>query len=85
MARLSRRELARLAGGIAATQSVGLGAQTLARPPYIGPLTGVTADLQDRRFDPVAYARDRMPRDSFGSGPGAAAKQKPGRKRFGRS
>jgi dienelactone hydrolase len=26
---------------------------------YIGPLTGITAGLDDRRFDPVAYTRDR--------------------------
>jgi dienelactone hydrolase len=25
---------------------------------YIGPLTGVTSDLDDRRFDPVAFTRD---------------------------
>jgi dienelactone hydrolase len=59
MATLSRRELARLAGGVAAAQRVRLEAQTPTRPAYIGPLTGVTADLRDRRFDPVAYTRDR--------------------------
>jgi dienelactone hydrolase len=26
---------------------------------YIGPLTGITKGLDDRRFDPVAYTRDR--------------------------
>ena len=35
-----------------------------AQPPqptsnYIGPLTGVTSGVEDRRFDPVVYARDR--------------------------
>jgi dienelactone hydrolase len=58
MAKLSRRELARLAGGLAAAQGVRLDAQTSTPPPYIGPLTGVTADLHDRGFDPVAYTRD---------------------------
>ena len=58
MAKLSRRELARLAGGIAAARGVRLKTQTPARPAYIGPLTGVTANLEDRRFDPVAYARE---------------------------
>ena len=56
--RMSRRELARLAGGMAAARSVTLSAQSSGRPVYIGPLTGVTADLEDRRFDPVAYTRE---------------------------
>ena len=59
MAKLSRRELARLAGAITAANSVRINAQTPAPRAYIGPLTGVTTDLQDRRFDPVAYTRDR--------------------------
>jgi len=58
MAKLSRRELARLAGGITAARAVRLSAQAPARPTYIGPLTGVTANLDDRRFDPVAYTHD---------------------------
>ena len=58
MAKLSRRELVRLAGAIPAARAVRLDAQTSARPAYIGPLTGVTTNLQDRRFDPVAYTRD---------------------------
>ena len=58
MAKLSRRELARVAGGMSAAQALRLDAQTPVKPAYIGPLTGVTTDLRDRRFDPVAYTRD---------------------------
>ena len=58
MSRLSRRELVQLAGGITAVRGIRLAAQAPARPAYIGPLTGVTTNLQDRRFDPVAYTRD---------------------------
>jgi Abhydrolase family len=53
---LTRRDLGRLAVGVAAGQAVGLAAQT--RPEYIGPLTGEER-LEDRRFDPVVVARDR--------------------------
>jgi dienelactone hydrolase len=64
--RLTRRDLGRLTAGL-------IGARTLlaradgaspAQPPpagsaaYIGPLTGVGRGLDDRRFDPVAFARD---------------------------
>ena len=58
MATLSRRELARMASGMAAACSVRLRAQNPAPSTYIGPLTGTTKGLEDRRFDPVAYARD---------------------------
>lgn len=58
MAKLTRRELARLAGAMAAARAVALDAQGPRAVAYIGPLTGVTADLRDRRFDPVAYTRD---------------------------
>src|SRR5687768_7054511 len=58
MAKLSRRDLARVAGGMTAANALRLNAQAPVRPAYIGPLTGVTTDLQDRRFDPVAYTRD---------------------------
>jgi dienelactone hydrolase len=58
MAKLSRRDLARVAGGMTAAHALRLNAQAPVRPAYIGPLTGVTTDLQDRRFDPVAYTRD---------------------------
>jgi len=33
--------------------------QTPAAPTYIGPLTGVSKGVDDRRFDPVAYTLDR--------------------------
>jgi dienelactone hydrolase len=36
-----------------------LEAQVLSSSDYIGPLTGVTDGLDGRRFDPVAYSRDR--------------------------
>ena len=61
MAKLSRRELARMASGMAAACSVRLGAQnpaTSTPSTYIGPLTGTTKGLEDRRFDPVAYTHD---------------------------
>jgi len=60
MAKVSRRELGRLAAGLAATQA--LSPQAQARVPeqssYIGPLTGITAGLEGRQFDPVAYTHD---------------------------
>jgi dienelactone hydrolase len=59
VATLSRRELARLAAGMAAAHAVKLEAQTPAQSAYHGPLTGVTKGLEDRRFDPVAYSLDR--------------------------
>ena len=58
MAKLSRRQLARLAGGITAARAVALDAQAPSRSAYIGPLTGVNTDLRDRRFDPVAYTHE---------------------------
>jgi dienelactone hydrolase len=58
MPTFSRRELVRLAAAIAAARAVRLDAQTPAPSSYIGPLTGVTRGLDDRRFDPVEYARD---------------------------
>ena len=60
MRRVSRRDLGKLAAGIAAANAVTLDAQTPAAAPssYIGPLTGVTSDISDRRFDPVAFTRD---------------------------
>jgi dienelactone hydrolase len=62
MKRVSRRELGQLAAGIAAAGALPLDAQTPAPAPastgYIGPLTGVTSGVADRRFDPVAFTRD---------------------------
>ncbi|HEX2341988.1 MAG TPA: alpha/beta hydrolase family protein [Vicinamibacterales bacterium] len=58
MATFSRRELIRLAGGVAAAQTVRLEAQAPVPSTYIGPLTGVTKGLDDRRFDPVVHVRD---------------------------
>jgi dienelactone hydrolase len=56
--KLSRRQLVRLAAGVTAARAVRLDAQTAVPSGYIGPLTGVTKGLDDRRFDPVAYTRD---------------------------
>ena len=58
MKRLSRREIAKLAAGAAFTRVAGLAAQAPAASDYIGPLTGVTKGLEDRRFDPVAYTHE---------------------------
>src|SRR5437899_7132179 len=59
MRKISRRELARMAAALAAARALPLGAQTPTPAGYIGPLTGVTNGLDDRRFDPVVYTRDR--------------------------
>lgn len=58
MTKISRRQLARVAAGVAAARAGRSHAQTSVLPAYTGPLTGVTTGLDDRRFDPVAYARD---------------------------
>ncbi len=59
MRRLSRRELVQLTAAAATSRVARLGAQT---PPvsqaYIGPLTGITSGIEDRRFDPVAHTHD---------------------------
>src|SRR4030095_7963366 len=55
----SRRQLARIAGGLTVAHAAGLQAQTPAPSSYIGPLTGVTKGIEGRRFDPVALSRDR--------------------------
>jgi len=57
--RISRRELGRLAGGLAVIGAVPAQAQPPAGSSYIGPLTGVETGIDDRRFDPVAYIRER--------------------------
>ena len=61
MRKMSRRELGRMAAALTAARALPLGAQTPTEPDqsYIGPLTGITNGLDDRRFDPVAYTRDR--------------------------
>jgi dienelactone hydrolase len=60
MNKMSRRQLGRVAAGLAATGAAPLRSQERALPSsgYIGPLTGVEAGVDDRRFDPVAYVRD---------------------------
>jgi dienelactone hydrolase len=56
MSRISRRELAQLAAGMTAATAVRMDAQATLASGYIGPLTGVTKGLEDRRFDPVEYS-----------------------------
>lgn len=52
---LSRRALVQLAAGTAIGKSTSVGAQK-ELPAYIGPLTGVNKGIEDRRFDPLAFA-----------------------------
>ena len=69
MKKLSRRELGQMAAAVTVAQAVPLDAQPFdfaqSRPDqggpsnYIGPLTGVTSGIDERRFDPVVYTRDR--------------------------
>jgi dienelactone hydrolase len=59
MRKVSRRELGRMAVALTTARARPLGAQTPPSSGYIGPLTGITHGLDDRRFDPVAYTRDR--------------------------
>jgi dienelactone hydrolase len=58
MAKVSRRELGRLAVGLAAAQTVSPRAQAPEQSSYIGPLTGIKTGLDGRQFDPVAYTHD---------------------------
>ena len=58
MSNLTRRELMQLAGGVTAAGTLRSDTQTSAPSSYIGPLTGVTKGIEDRRFDPVVYVRD---------------------------
>jgi dienelactone hydrolase len=58
VSKISRRDLGRLAAAAAAARAMHLDAQTPASTPYVGPLTGVTKGIEDRRFDPVAYTLD---------------------------
>ena len=55
MTKISRREMAQLTAGAAFMQAVRLSAQAPVSSEYVGPLTGITQGLDDRRFDPVAY------------------------------
>jgi dienelactone hydrolase len=58
---ITRRELGRMAVALVAAPALPAtaGGQTSTpSSPYIGPLTGVDRGLDDRRFDPVAFARD---------------------------
>ena len=58
MKTVSRRELARLLAALPAVHALPLGAQGPQSSGYIGPLTGITKDVADRSFDPVAFTRD---------------------------
>jgi dienelactone hydrolase len=58
--RLSRRDLGRLVAAFAAARSVRAAASTqtpASSSTYVGPLTGV-AEVADRGFDPVVFARE---------------------------
>src|SRR5213593_1737848 len=69
MKKLSRRELGQMAAAVTVAQALPLDAMADQGGPfdvaqggpsnYTGPLTGVTSGIDDRRFDPVAYTRDR--------------------------
>jgi dienelactone hydrolase len=59
MAKLSRRELVQMTAAAAVARAAQVAGQTPAPANYIGPLTGVTRGIDDRRFDPVAYTRER--------------------------
>jgi dienelactone hydrolase len=57
MSKLSRRELGRLAAAIAATPAAAAHMeQPSGQSVYSGPLTGIVSGLEDRQFDPVAFA-----------------------------
>ncbi len=59
MTQVSRRDLGRLAAGIAASSAVPAeGRPQAPEPRYSGPLTGIDRGLEGRGFDPVAYSRD---------------------------
>ena len=55
---VSRRELARMLGALPMIRAVRAGAQPQPESGYIGPLTGITKGIEDRRFDPVAFTHD---------------------------
>ena len=61
MKKLSRRELGQMAAAVTVAQALPLDARSdqIVPSSYIGPLTGVTSGLDGRRFDPVAYTRER--------------------------
>jgi dienelactone hydrolase len=59
MKKLSRRELGQMAAAVTVANAVPLDARQSGPSNYIGPLTGVTSGLDGRRFDPVAYTRER--------------------------
>src|SRR5262245_39490687 len=59
MGKMSRRELARLVAVLPAARALPSSQpQAQAISTYVGALTGVTKGIEDRRFDPVAFARD---------------------------
>jgi dienelactone hydrolase len=57
MRKISRRELARILAALPALRALPLAAQAPAASGYIGPLTGVTRDIDNRQFDPVIFSR----------------------------
>jgi alpha/beta hydrolase family protein len=60
MKKISRRELARMAAALGTATAARAVPLAQDRPSaYIGPLTGITKDVDNRRFDPVAYTLER--------------------------
>src|SRR5262245_19706875 len=62
MRKMSRRELARILAAVPALRAMSpmsADAQTQTPSGYIGPLTGVSKGIDDRRFDPVVFSRER--------------------------
>ena len=61
MTHLTRRDLGRMAAALIAAPARPAAREQTSAPagPYVGPLTGREPGLEDRRFDPVAFARDR--------------------------
>jgi dienelactone hydrolase len=59
MKKVSRRDLGRMAAGVAAAGARPLRVEAQTPPPstYTGPLTDVVQGLEGRQFDPVAYTR----------------------------
>ena len=84
MKKISRRELAGMVAAMTAARVKPLRAQAATQAPqssgYIGPLTGITNDVADRGFDPVAFTRDltRRRHGAYVSAPARALRRRRG-------
>ena len=58
MRKMSRREVARMLAILPVAHAVPAQQAAEEHSEYNGPLSGVTKGIEDRKFDPVAYARD---------------------------